>query len=167
MAEMLKIRNERAAKGDKEIAEYLNTGNGIGVLFFQVPNDKNLVPSLVGKSMALLLALGVVVILMALVGMAAVVHVWTLIDVLQHPTFSPTITKAIVSYVIVVDVVIFFWVTFQHGLVPFKSHERLNRLHELSFRDPERYAEIIAQSVRKHRSRGFLWRVLMKPRIRS
>jgi hypothetical protein len=162
---MLRAKNEKLAKGDKEKREFLNAGYGLQPFVFSPPINPQWRLRLAHFLMGIILIASVILMMLAVLDVALAVHVMTLLEVYRHPNFSPPATGLVIAFVILADVISVSWIALASGVLPYKSQERTTGLVKLADTDPEAAKKVVSAIIEKHSKKSLVMRLLTRPVI--
>ena len=96
---MLKARNYRAAKGNKEKIEFLDAGYGLSPLILADPPDTYVRRSWLQMISIAVWVLAFLVLILFVLAFLAAVHILTLIEIYRQPNFPHVATLAVIWFV--------------------------------------------------------------------
>jgi len=162
---IIKARNHKIAKGNKDAIDFLDVGYGISPPGIVDPMDNYWTKSLIQKATLAGFALSMMLLMLMVIVLGIGLHIAALVQIHEHPNFSPFATKLIMTFVILADFVTISWRVATSGLLPYRSHERAILYAKLLETDQVRAQAIMREVVLKHRKKGFLRRHFTRAKL--
>lgn len=164
ISSMLKARNDRLAKGDKEKMEFLDAGYGVSPLVWVFPVGHRS-PTWFHLVSFFVWVIALIVLAIFALGFGIVVHVMTLVEVYNHPNFPAFPTKVVIGFVAMADLITVSWILATSGVFPYRDATRLMRFDRIRNVNPKRYNAILRGAIEEHRRKGPLRRLLTRPKL--
>jgi hypothetical protein len=163
--EMLKTSIGRVAGDDTDLKDFLEVRYGLSY-FTSKPYGHELsfgyFQLIAGIVFILLVFAMIGVMLVAVLG----VQVACILEVYQHPNFSPAISKVVIGMAIGGDIALLLLVFLTTSLQPYQSLEDWNKLTKLADRDPDKVKQILDDVFTQHRSKGWFGRTFRRPKMK-
>lgn len=162
--EMLEAVASKEADGDEELKAFLDVRYGVSAFLRPLPPNE-LMPSWSPIVLLILAVIGILIFMLALLGISLAIHVANLIEVYRHPNFSPIVSWLVISFVVIGDVAILSWWLLEHAVQPWQTYEDFRKLERMRKIDRAAAEKIIKEAFAKHRAKGPLRRLLGRPQI--
>jgi hypothetical protein len=162
--EMLQAVVNKQAKKDSILRGFLEVRYGIAPMSPIAPaDDLN-----AGKTQMVFSFLAFIsfIALALMLGLMVVgVQIANLIEVYRHPNFSYGASLFVIAYVLVGDLMLASIWALRKAPQPYQSNEDFKKLLRKEKDDPEAYQAIIRKMVQEHLSKGYIRRVLGRPKL--
>ncbi len=93
------------------------------------------------------------------------VHVLNLIEVYNHPNLSPGLSKLVMTYVILADVVSVTTIILTVSILPYQTWEDFNKLQKLKDKDEAAYQAVLKEVASTYVKKGRLRRIFSRPKL--
>jgi hypothetical protein len=164
--EMLRAVIAKNAKEDAELREFLSMRYGIPEFSLFVTFDSEM---RVGGWQFLLFGIymiGCLAIVGVLFGGILAVQLLNLLAIYSHPNFSSLFSGIVIAVVVIADVITVTGFLLFKALQPYQNDEDFRKLSKLRVENESKYNEIITAIVKEHHSKGLLYRLFMRPRMK-
>lgn len=108
---------------------------------------------------------GVAFVLM-LIAIVLIVQILNVVEVYRHPNVSDTAAWFVISYVVLGDIFTISNWLLSRSYQPYQTYEDIKKLDKLKETDKQKYDAVISDMVQRHHLKGFMMRLLTRPRLK-